>query len=277
MDNDDALVGRLIGRRDAVRLLALGGAGLVVGCDRGPGPAPAVAAAAARGTLPGCLVRPELTVGPFFVDRQLERSDIRGEPATGALRPGTPLALTFRVADVGAAGCVPLAGAMVDVWQCDAAGAYSGVSDARAGVDAAGQRFLRGYQVTAADGTARFLTLYPGWYPGRAVHLHFKIRTPASAALADAGGVYEFTSQLFFDDALTDRVFAAAPYAARGRRDTANAGDGIYREVGDRLLLAVSPQGDAYAGTFAVGLDLSDAAVGRADRMGGPVGPPPRG
>jgi protocatechuate 3,4-dioxygenase beta subunit len=261
-----------------VRLLALGGAGLLVGCDRGPAAGvPTVGATAARGTLPGCLVRPELTAGRYFVDRQLERSDIRAEPSTGALRPGAPLALTFRVAELGAAGCVPLAGAMVDVWQCDAAGVYSGVSDRQAGFETMGQRFLRGYQVTAADGAARFLTVYPGWYRGRTVHLHFKVRTPASAALADAGGVYEFTSQLFFDEALTDRVLARAPYAAKGPRDTTNARDGVYRGVGDQLRLAVSPQGDGYAATFAVALDLTDAAAGRADGAGGPPGPPPRG
>lgn len=294
MDNDDQLVGRLLDRRDAVRLLALTGAGLLVGCNRGAAAADSAAGAAAgevaagatgaAGALPACLVKPELTVGPYFLDRQLDRSDIRAEPTTGRLRAGAPLALTFRVSRVDGGQCAPLAGAMVDLWQCDAEGIYSGVADEQEGFRTVGQKFLRGYQVTGADGLARFTTIYPGWYPGRTVHVHFKIRTPADVALAEGAAaqapatsrVYEFTSQLFFDEATTDRVFAQAPYAARGRRDTTNARDGIYREAGDRLLLAVAPSGEGYAGTFDIGLDLSDVATGRAD-VDGPPGSRPAG
>lgn len=297
MDNDDQLVGRLLDRRDAVRLLALTGAGLLVGCNRGTAGADSAAAVAAGdasagggAALPACLVKPELTVGPYFLDRQLERVDIRAEPTTGQLREGAPLALTFRVSRVDAGKCAPLANAMVDVWHCDAAGIYSGVTDEQEGFRTVGQKFLRGYQVTGADGVARFTTIYPGWYPGRTVHIHFKIRTPADVALAEnapnrapkTSSVYEFTSQLFFDEATTDRVFAQAPYAAKGQRDTTNAADDIYREQGRQLLLAVAPSGQGYAATFDIGLDLSDAAKGRADAMGPPPGgrppgPPPKG
>ena len=287
MENDDQLVGRLLDRRDAVRLLALTGAGLLVGCNRGAAGADsaavAVGDAAAGGTaaLPACLVKPELMVGPYFLDRQLERSDIRAEPTTGQLRAGAPLALTFHVSRVDGGRCAPLADAMVDVWHCDAEGVYSGVVDEQEGFKTVGQKFLRGYQVTGADGLARFTTIYPGWYPGRAVHIHFKIRTPAGVALAEnapnrapkTSSVYEFTSQLFFDEATSDRVFAQAPYAAKGQRDTTNAGDEIYGDQGRQLLLAVTPSGQGYAATFDIGLDLSDAAKGRADVDG----PPPKG
>jgi protocatechuate 3,4-dioxygenase beta subunit len=290
MDTDDEPVGRVLTRRDVVRLLALGSAGVMAGCNRGPGAANttvgAVGADSTAGAsiarVPQCIVHPELTVGPYFVDKQLDRSDIRVEPTTGQARTGTPLLLAFNVADVRGGGCTPLAGAMVDVWQCDAAGHYSGVTDTWVGFDTVGQKFLRGYQITDANGVARFTTIYPGWYRGRTVHIHFKVRTPATAVLANAtDGVHEFTSQLFFDDALTTRVFTQEPYASKGPRDMMNAQDGIYRQGGSQLVLAVSDASPGYAATFDVGIDLSDAETGKADRSGRPGGrpggPPPPG
>lgn len=128
---------------------------------------------------------------------------------------------------------------MVDLWHCDHRGAYSDGDE----------KFLRGYQVTDARGRARFKTIYPGWYSGRTVHIHFKLR---SAPATRPG--FDFTSQLYFDDALTDRVYAQPPYAARGSRPTRNNRDGIYRHGGSQLLLSLAPSGAGYAGTFEVGL-----------------------
>jgi hypothetical protein len=99
--------------------------------------------------------------------------------------------------------------------------------------------------------------------------VHFKIRTSSEPA-------YEFTSQLFFDETLTDRVHANPPYNAKGQRDRRNENDGIYRQAGDALLVAAEPDGEGYRTTFDIGLDLSDAQVGRADRMGRGPGRPPR-
>ncbi|WP_035990969.1 intradiol ring-cleavage dioxygenase [Leptolyngbya sp. KIOST-1] len=214
---------------------------------------------------PACTVRPQQTEGPFFVDAELNRSDIRSDPATGSVTPGVPLTLQFRVSQVGANACVPLAGAIVDVWHCDAAGAYSDVRDRQA--NTLGQKFLRGAQTTAADGTAEFTTIYPGWYPGRAVHIHFKIRGNTAANQG-----YEFTSQLYFDDALSDRIYAQPPYSARGdfgtdtrsesvperfaNRPTRNADDGIFRSGGEQLVLPVSQDGEGYRGRFEIGLEL---------------------
>jgi protocatechuate 3,4-dioxygenase beta subunit len=268
MDNDDALVGRVWGRRDVVRWLAAGGVAA--------GVAPALILRAARGAggpesigfepVPGCVVQPEMTEGPFYVDQRLERSDIRSEPSTRTAKAGVPLALAFRVSQVGATGCTPLPGAVVDVWHCDAAGVYSGVSG-----NAAGETFLRGWQRTDARGEARFTTIYPGWYRGRAVHIHFKIRTASASAQP-----YEFTSQLFFDEALTDSVHAASPYTETGRRDTRNESDGIFRDAGRQMILAPRAASSGYAAVFDVGLDLSNASVGRPDGTGG-RGPRPRG
>jgi len=276
MDNDDALVGRVLSRREIVRWLTAGGVAA--------GLAPALALKAAResfagggaiaapGWLPACVVQPEMTEGPYYVDRRLERSDIRSEPATGKLRPGVPIAFAFRVSQVGAGGCTPVAGAMVDVWHCDALGAYSGVDGDRSGSDAAGQSFLRGWQKTDGQGLVRFTTIYPGWYRGRAVHVHFKIRTKSTTDSA-----YEFTSQLFFDEALTTRVHSQEPYAQHGRRDTPNASDMIFREAGSQMVVALAPDAGGYATTFDVGLDLSNSETGRADGMGGRGGGRRRG
>ncbi len=132
--------------------------------------------------------------------------------------------------------------AVVDLWQCDALGVYSDVPG-----PGAGRKFLRGLQRTDAQGRARFTTVYPGWYQGRTVHLHFKIRS----------GSQEFSSQLFFDDAQSDTVFAQAPYSQRSNRPTRNANDGIYGQNGRQLTLQCTPSGGgSYAAAFDIGLSF---------------------
>jgi protocatechuate 3,4-dioxygenase beta subunit len=202
-------------------------------------------------TLPSCIVRPAQTEGPYFADEKLLRSDIRSDPTGGSVKQGVPLRLVFRVSQLRGPSCTPLAGATVDVWHCDALGVYSDVEDPLFG-NTKGKKFLRGYQFTDAAGTAQFTTIYPGWYRGRTVHIHFKIRTGPASGLR-----HEFTSQLYFDDALTDRVHARAPYASKGRRTVRNAADGIFRSGGKQLLLHPKEEGPGYAAIFDVALQMS--------------------
>jgi len=275
MENDDISVGQILTRRDALKLLGLGSAAFLAACAAPEGTstlAPtsiSTSGSSATGTALDCVVRPELTLGPYFVDQQLNRSDIRPEPSDGSVREGIPLTLAINVLDVANSSCTPITDAQVDVWHCDAQGVYSGVSDQ--GFDTTGQKFLRGYQLTDGTGKAQFLTIYPGWYQGRAVHIHFMIRTTG----AD-GQSYEFVSQFFFDDTLSDQVFAQEPYASKGQRDMRNADDNIYNGGGDQLLLAVTgDNSNGYAAAINIGLDLTDTEVGASNSSGGPGGGPP--
>jgi protocatechuate 3,4-dioxygenase beta subunit len=192
-----------------------------------------------------CVATPAETEGPYFVEERLNRTDIRTDPADGTTKAGVPLQLAFVTSTISGGACAPLSGATVDIWHCDALGVYS---DEQA-QNTVGKKFLRGTQMTDASGLARFTTIYPGWYMGRAVHIHFKIRTDPTSNTGT-----ELTSQLFFDEALTDQVHARAPYVSKGQRDTKNDRDSVYANGGDQLLLTLTPSGDGYATTFNVGL-----------------------
>ena len=197
----------------------------------------------------GCVLTASLTEGPFFVDEKLNRSDIRSDPVSGAISAGIPLVLTFNVSRVATSACTPLTGAYIDVWHADASGTYSDVAGMGNGAGGAGHKFLRGYQVTDATGAVQFTTIYPGWYNGRAVHIHFKLRMYAGATKT-----YEFTSQFFLPESLTSVVHAQAPYAAKGTRTTFNTTDGIYNSLTaaqkSALTLETAATSGGYAGTI---------------------------
>ncbi len=241
MENDEGQRGRVLTRRE---LLALIGAAVTV--SRAPDALAWVADLAGAAGPGGCVVRPEQTTGPYFVDETLHRSDIRSDPSDGALQPGAQLDLAFQVARLTDGHCTPVSGARVDIWHCDARGIYSNVQDPR--FDTTGKKYLRGYQLTDDHGVARFTTIYPGWYLGRAVHIQFKIRSAGDTPS------YEITSQLYFDDELTDSVHALGPYAAKGAGRTRNARDRIYRRGGAQLLLDVARRDAGYAASFDIAL-----------------------
>jgi protocatechuate 3,4-dioxygenase beta subunit len=254
---------RRISRRETLGLIGGAAIAAVVGCgDDEPSATPEasatgtpgraatataspVAATASPTAEPvACVLTLEETEGPYFVDEKLNRSDITSDPSNGSVKDGVPLALNMAVSTVSGATCTPLAGALVDMWHCDAEGAYSDISGGAGQANTAGQKFLRGYQTTDANGRVAFQTIYPGWYSGRTVHIHFKVRT--------AEGLESLTSQLFFDETVTDAVIAQAPYNARGAPDTTNSNDNIFDSS---LIVALTEDGGGYAGSFHVGVN----------------------
>jgi protocatechuate 3,4-dioxygenase beta subunit len=267
LDDDDRSIGRILTRREVLALLgASGTAAFLAACtpagsasqvpdasaSASAGASASASAAASAGSsnavgsaLPACVVAPELTEGPYYVDAELERSDIRTNTSDGAAAEGAPLTIDWIVSQADGSACMPMEGVIVDVWHCDALGVYSGVQGDSG-------NFLRGFQRTDAAGKATFQTIYPGWYQGRAVHVHFKIRTDPEA---DAG--FEFTSQLFFDDDLSRRVYATGVYAQKGAQDMPNESDGIFNQSGGATLLSVEQEGEGYKATFPIAVQLT--------------------
>jgi protocatechuate 3,4-dioxygenase beta subunit len=223
-------------RRVLAWLGGLGLAALIPGCaDEGDSAAPSTTTAATTttattATTVDCVLSPEQTEGPYYVDLDLVRRDITEG------RPGAPLDLTVKVVD--GESCEPIADAAVDIWHCDAEGVYSGVQ----GDDGT---FLRGVQMADAGGEVVFRTIYPGWYTGRAVHIHVKVQV---------GGAESYTGQLYFDAAVTDDVYGTEPYNARPGPDTSNEADGIFGRGGDQTVVSVSPGGDGYRGAVTLGV-----------------------
>src|SRR5512132_2954940 len=245
----------LLSRRQAMGLFAGLGAGVVAAaCGGGSSSKDASSSTSKRTTSAGasgttasgtaCVLTPEVTEGPYYLDLDKVRSDITEG------KDGTPLDLKITVVD--ATGCTPIKDAAVDVWHCDAVGVYSGFSQAGGGGPGGAQSatddqtFLRGTQVTDANGLGEFRTIYPGWYRGRAVHIHMKVHV---------GGSVVHTGQLFFDDDLTDQVYRSAPYSSRRVPDVRNSADDIYRDAGAAsAVLAMTPSGNGYVGDITVGV-----------------------
>jgi protocatechuate 3,4-dioxygenase beta subunit len=255
-----------LSRRDLLGFAAKGAASVVVaqsllactadatGAETGTG---GTGSTGGGSTSASCVQTASLTEGPFFVDEKLNRSDIRTDPVTGAVSAGVPLRLKFVVERVGSSACTPLTGAYLDVWHCDSTGTYSDVSGQGNGTGGAGHKFLRGYQITDGSGVAEFTTIYPGWYSGRAVHVHFKLRLYAGSSKT-----YEFTSQFFFDESLTSTVHAQAPYNAKGTRNTFNTSDGIYNGLSSAQKAALTLQATkaadgGYDGTITLGVNVA--------------------
>jgi protocatechuate 3,4-dioxygenase beta subunit len=228
--------GAPLNRRRALAWLGgLGLAALVPGCaDDDPTAAPTTTAPAGTQGTADCVLMPELTEGPYYLDLDLVRRDVTEG------RAGVPFDLAVTVVDADT--CEPLEGAAVDVWHCDAEGVYSGVQGDTG-------TFLRGVQVTNADGLASFRTIVPGWYTGRAVHVHLKVALGTDDV---------HTGQLFFDEATLTDAYASEPYAQRGAPDTSNEADGIYGESGGATIVAVTP-GETFRGSVTLGVQRAES------------------
>ncbi len=209
-----------------------------------------------------CMVMPEVTEGPYYLDEQLVRADITED------REGVPMRLRLQVVT---ADCTPVEGARVDVWHCDAVGNYSGyATQGSDGTnDTSEQSFLRGTQMTGADGVAEFRSIYPGWYRGRTTHVHYKVFLDERTVL---------TSQIFFPDALSQYLFqSVAPYNDRSgaERDTMNSNDGIAKQAGEGAYAAIREQYDYYDAALVVGIDPEATSSESGMGAGGPAGGPP--
>lgn len=296
-ERSGAVVGLLPTRR---AVLKAGAAALTFGAARLRLPAPAGAQDPASPTADVCVLTPDLTEGPYYLEGQFVRADITEG------KPGVPLGLRIAVQDITA--CAPLANAAVELWHCDAQGYYSGIVGenpggglAASGEENAATTFLRGVQLTDADGVVEFATIYPGWYTSRTVHLHMKVhvegaagnaaRDEAAVATPEGGQTYQgghtaHVGQLFFDDAISDEVFATDEAYARSSEEgkLTNDEDNIFGEHGDEpgfLLELTGSVDEGFMAAITVGVDPTKIAAeggmdgGAGGRPGDPGGPPP--
>ncbi len=222
------------------------------------------------------ILTPEETEGPYWIEEKLKRSDVRVDPTTKFVEKGLPLTLDVKVSHLQNGVVQPLKDAYVDIWHCNASGQYSDVQQN----GTSGKKFLRGYQITDDRGQVQFTTVYPGWYQGRTVHIHARIRTAEGSKTT-----HDFTTQMYFDESVTAHVYKQAPYSARTGRDTFNSRDGIFsaptrtgsvtKANGELLLLKLVEDSQHAVGKFDVLLDLASLpAQSRGDRgPGGPGGP----
>jgi len=180
-----------------------------------------------------CTVTPEQTEGPYYLDVDKIRGDIRED------REGAELEIAVRVMD--ADGCTPIKDAVFDIWHADASGDYSGFDGSAApGASTTGSRYLRGAQITDADGMAKITTIFPGWYSGRTPHIHAKVFISNAEVL---------TTQLYFDETATAEAYELAPYAQRGNPDQSNRSDRIFDQ---RNVMTVSRDGNRFIGRMTI-------------------------
>jgi len=227
-----------------------------------------ITAAHLRAATPQCTLMPEQEEGPYYIDGALLRGDIREEKA------GVPLKL--RIALVDAKRCAPLEKAALDIWHCDATGVYSGFTSSGGGPPGGRgrggpprarvtdeTRFLRGVQLTDKQGIAEFQTLYPGWYAGRTIHIHLKVRVGGSAVgQRYSDGHVSHTGQVFLPEELTEQIAKLNPYSSHsGVHRTLQSEDQIFRsQSGAQSIMRVEKMAKAtntegYVATFTVAVD----------------------
>ncbi len=215
---------------------------------------PAGPAAALGGGAPGAPdgLTAQTTEGPYYLALDLMRVDI-----TKGLS-GIPLDITFIVLDGDGRPC---AGSLVDVWHCNAQGAYSGF-DAPGNIGLKGKTFLRGTQAVGADGVVCFNSIYPGWYRGRTTHIHFKVRR---------GALTNLTSQFFLPDTLSEFLYTQVPaYRRKDLRDTLNSSDGIAIEAGPTVAGNVREAQGRYVAALTIRVDpAANPAIDRPPAPGG--------
>jgi protocatechuate 3,4-dioxygenase beta subunit len=235
-------------RREAVRLLGAAGAAFTAAaCNSNP-TSPSTVEGSSQSTtttttIPptgttgtgACAVTPSETIGPYPSLQDFLRSDIREG------RPGLPVTLNITIVNVNSA-CAPVSAAVVDVWQCDADGNYSQYGNSRS------ETFLRGLQTTDASGRVTFTTIYPGWYQGRATHIHVEVTVNGRSVKV---------TQIAFPEDVTAAVYRTGVYAAKGQNPTTNARDNVFSDgVSEELVALVGDPATGYTGNFQIGVAL---------------------
>src|SRR3954452_12596920 len=174
------------------------------------------------GSVATCVLSPEVTEGPYWIDTRLSRRDVREG------KPGAPLLLEISV--LNAKTCKPIRNADVEIWHADAAGEYSGFDGGSGGGAQTSTRYLRGHQRSSAAGVATFLTVFPGWYRGRTPHIHLKAHIGQDRVV--------HTGQIFFNEAISAQIYRRGVYAGRGAPDTSHSRDMIYAQAGGTRAVA---------------------------------------
>lgn len=197
------------------------------------------------GSATSCVVSPEETIGPY-PDRtgMLTNQAFYRQNVTEG-RAGTPLTLELTVVNVRAS-CAPVANAAVEIWQCDASGNYS--EYAQPGFNGVGQTFLRGLQTTNASGAVRFTTIYPGWYNGRATHIHVDVYINNTRVKV---------TQIAFPENISAQVYAQGVYASKGQNTTTNARDNVFSDgVNDELAVVSGSLSTGLTASLTIGISV---------------------
>lgn len=228
-------------RREALGMLGAAGAVLSSACGgdtpTSPSEVPTASVTPTGTSGAACAVAPTETVGPYPSLVDLIRSDIREG------RTGTPVVLTLSVVNVNSA-CSPVPNAVVDIWQCDAEGRYSQYN--QPGFDGRSQTFLRGIQATDSAGQVTFTTIYPGWYEGRATHIHIEVSIKGRSVKV---------TQIAFPESVNSQVYSSGVYAARGQNPTSNTRDMVFADSLSSELATVTGDPQAgYVARFTVGI-----------------------
>jgi protocatechuate 3,4-dioxygenase beta subunit len=230
-------INRHLTRRAAFGAISAAAAAVAAACGDSPTSATAVdtSSGGTTGTNSNCAVTPTETAGPFPSRTDMFRSDIREG------RTGTLLTLTITVVNVGNA-CAAVPNADVEIWHVDAAGDYSQYGSQTAAT------FLRGIQTTNASGHVTFTTIYPGWYQGRATHIHVEVTMSGRSIKV---------SQIAFPETVNNTVHASGVYASRGTNPISNASDGIFSDsLSSELVTPAGSPSSGYTATFQVGVTL---------------------
>jgi len=225
---------RLLTRREALGAVSAAGAALAFGCGDSPtSPSSTMTSATTTSTNTACAVTPTETVGPYPSLVDLFRSDIREG------KNGTQLALTIRVVNASN-GCAAVPNANVEIWHVDAVGDYSQYGTQRT------QTFLRGIQTTNSNGEVTFTTIYPGWYQGRATHIHVEVTM---------GGRSVKVTQMAFPETINNSVHTNGVYASRGANPMSNLSDGIFSDsLSPEIVTPTGSVTSGYNATFQVAI-----------------------